>query len=91
MAGRTGDLAQVAHAAVDGGHDTQRHVQFVEHRALFYVHFYKAEVVVRVALDAFNIGHVQAGMRHGLAHSDAVSVLLVKPGGLEVTDQCAGA
>jgi hypothetical protein len=80
VAGHADHFAHVAHAAVDGGDDAQRQVEFVEHRALLDVHFDEAEVARRIALDLRNVFGLQAGVLHGLAHGDAVGVLLVEPG-----------
>ena len=91
MAGRAHDFAQVAHAAVDGGDHAQRDVHFVEHRALLDVHFDKAQVLRRVALDFGDVVDVQARVLHGRTHGDAVGVLLVQPFWLEVSDQGARA
>ena len=51
----------------------------------------KTEVVGRVALQLGNIVNAQAGMRHGLAHGDAVGVFLFQPGHVKVAGQCARA
>ena len=91
MAGGADDFALHAHAAVDGGDNPQRHVQLVEHRTLLNVHFDKAQVVSRLALQLRDIVNIQARVLHGLAHGDAVGVFLLQPLGLEVADQRARA
>ena len=80
VAGHARHLAQVAHAAVDGGHNAQRRL-ISEHRALLDVHFHKTQVVGRVAPQFRNVVHAQAGVLHGLPYGDAVGVFLVQPGG----------
>jgi mannose-6-phosphate isomerase class I len=80
VAGGADHFAQVAHAAVDGRDHAQGQVQFIEHRALFDVHFDKAQVLRRVALQLGNVVKAQAGVLHGLAHGHAVGVLLIQPG-----------
>jgi hypothetical protein len=58
---------------------------------LLDVDFDEAQVARRVALELGDVGDAQAGMRHGLVHGDAVSVLLREPFGVEVSRQCARA
>ena len=91
MAGGAIHLAHIAHAAVDGGDHAQGQVQFVEHRALLDVHFDEAQVVRGIAPDLGDVVDAQAGVLHGLAHGDAVGILLLQPLGLEVADQRARA
>ena len=91
MAGGADDLALHAYAAVDRCDDAQRHVQLVEYRALLNVHLHKTQVVSRLALQLRDVVNVQAGVLHGLAHGDAVSVFLLQPFGLEVANQCTRA
>ena len=53
------------------------------------MHLDKAEVVGRIALQFGNVVNTQTGVGHGLAHGDAVSVLLCQPVHVELADQCA--
>ena len=76
MAGRAHHLAQIAHAAIDGTHNAQRQIHFIEHRALFDVNLNEAHVVGWIALDVGNFLFVQAGIFHGLAHRDAIGIRL---------------
>jgi hypothetical protein len=57
VAGLAHDAAEHAHAAIDGCDHTERHVEFIQYRALLDMHFNKAQIVARVALEfcyAFN-------------------------------------
>ncbi len=79
----------IAHAAVDRRDDAQRQPQFVQHGALLDVDLDKAQVAGRVAPQAGNAVDVQPRVQHGVAHGDAVGVLLVQPFRLEIADQGA--
>ena len=49
MAGGACDFTDVPATSIDGGDDTQRHIDAVQHRALFYVYFNKTQVAGRIA------------------------------------------
>ena len=93
MAGHADHFADMAHAAVDRGHDAERQVEFVEHRPLLDVRLDEAEVVGRVALrrrDRLQRAG-QAGGMHGVLHAHAVGIALRQPGGVELADDRARA
>ena len=90
MAGLADELADEAQAAVDRCDHAQRQVQLVQHRALLDVDFDETEVVRRIALEIGDVVDIQTRLLHGLAHGDAIRILLVEPARIEVADQCAG-
>ena len=93
VARHAGDLDLEAHAAVDRGDDAERQVRLVEHRPLLDVDLDEAEVALRVALHRADRLQRAGALRrlHRLAHRDAVGILLVEPGGVELADHRARA
>jgi hypothetical protein len=77
MAGGAGDFAQIPSAAVNGGDDTQRHVDAVQHRALFDMYLNETHIAGRIALQRRDVFGIQASVLHGLSHADAIFVGLI--------------
>ena len=53
MTGLTDHLAQIAHAAIDGGDHAERQIHRVEHRALLDMDFNKAEIISWIPFDFY--------------------------------------